>query len=120
MRMTFKEFNDWQKKVPRDKPKRQMNRTEASYADILTRLQMTKHISAYRYESIKLRLAENTTYTPDFEVVRTDGSIEFHEVKGGFTREDSWIKLKVAAELYPEFKFYLCKYQKKIWTVSQV
>jgi hypothetical protein len=98
----------------------QMNKTELNYADLLVRLQLTKHILVYRYESIKLRLAENTTYTPDFEVVRPDGSIEFHEVKGGYIREDAWLKLKIAAELFPEFTFYLCQYKNKCWSTKKV
>jgi hypothetical protein len=104
---------------PSPKPHR-MNKTELDYADILVRLQLTKQIVKFAYEPIKLRLAENTTYTPDFEVVRPDGSIEFHEVKGGFIREDAWLKLKIAAELFPEFTFYLCQYKNKTWSTKRV
>lgn len=62
-----------------------------------------------RYESHTFRLADNTTYTPDWEVIRNDDRIEYHEVKGGVWMGDSRVKFKMAAELYPEYiwKSYL-------------
>lgn len=55
------------------------------------------------FEKIKLRLADNTFYTPDFCVFMADGTIEFHEVKGSWKapgQDDSKVKIKVAAETY--------------------
>lgn len=64
----------------------------------------------------KLRLADRTWYLPDFLVIKADGSIEFHEVKGGFIREDGW--LKVAVEQYPHFKWVLAQLKNKEWTIK--
>jgi hypothetical protein len=55
------------------------------------------------FERIKLRLADNTFYTPDYCVFMADGTIEFHEVKGSWKapgQDDSKVKIKVAAETY--------------------
>ena len=57
----------------------------------------------FRFEGIKLRLADNTFYTPDFAVMRADGQLECHEVKG-FWQDDARVKIKVAADQYP-FRF---------------
>lgn len=42
----------------------------------------------------------NTFYTPDFAVMRADGALEVHEVKGFWT-DDARVKIKVAADQYP-------------------
>ncbi len=80
-----------------------MNKTEAAYG---AHLEMQKHAGLvlwYRFEGIKLRLADNTFYTPDYAVMLADGSMECHEVKG-FWQDDARVKIKVAADLYP-FRF---------------
>lgn len=87
-------------KEPRDR----MNKTERLYSQLLELERVTGEISAWWFESVKLRLADNTYYTPDFAVMR-GGKLEFHEVKGGFWRDDARVKIKVAAELYKPFKF---------------
>ncbi len=57
-------------------------------------------IAWYRFEGIKLRLADNTFYTPDFAVMLATGEMELHEVKGFWT-DDARVKTKVAADQYP-------------------
>lgn len=55
------------------------------------------------YEGVKLRLADNTFYTPDFMVLMSDGSIEFHEVKGSWkapNQDDARVKIKVASAIH--------------------
>lgn len=74
-----------------------MNKLEGEYAATLSAT--GKH---YRFESMKFRLADNTYYTPDFMVMGADGLIEFHEVKG-FWEDDARVKVKVFAEMFPEF-----------------
>lgn len=88
-----------------------MNQTEAAYADDLNTLQIAGEIAWYRFEGLKLRLADNTFYTPDFAVMRSDGIMECHEVKG-FWRDDARVKIKIAAELYP-FRFLAVQKQAK-------
>ena len=97
-----------------------MNQTEASYAkELLEPRRLNGEILRYDYEPEKLRLADGTYLAPDFRVILKDGTLEWHEVKGGFTREDAWVKLKIAAELHP-YIFRLAVLKKGYWTVKQV
>lgn len=97
-----------------------MNGTEAAYATLLEARRRAGHLQAVAYEAITLKLAPRTTYTPDFLVVTDEGYVECHEVKGGFTRDDARVKLKVAAHAFPWFRFVLATYKAKRWTVVEV
>lgn len=77
-----------------------MNKTEASYGAHLERLRMAGTILWYRFEGVKLRLADKTFYTPDFAVMTDANEIQMHEVKG-FWSDDARVKIKVAADQYP-------------------
>lgn len=84
-----------------------MNKTEARFrAEVLA----VDGVWVVLYASIKLRLADRTWYTPDFAVLRIGSPrVEFYEVKGSWKaphQEDSRVKLKVAAEAYPQFQFF--------------
>lgn len=81
----------------------QMNKTERSYSDHLALIQHTGFVLWFKFEGLKLRLADNTFYTPDFAVMAADGVLECHEVKGHWL-DDARVKIKVAADLYP-FRF---------------
>lgn len=78
----------------------QLNKTEQSYANYLSTLQAVGGILWHKFEGIKLRLADNTFYTPDFFVMKPDGMLECHEVKG-FWRDDARAKIKIAASIFP-------------------
>jgi hypothetical protein len=67
------------------------------------------------FEQIKLRLADKTYYTPDFWVLGDDDVLEFHETKGGPWMDDARVKIKVAAERYPQFRFRAWRYVKGVW-----
>lgn len=84
-----------------------MNKTEAAYASDLRDAETQGDILWHRFEGLKLRLADNTFYTPDFAVMAADGVMEMHEVKG-FWRDDARAKIKIAAEQYP-FRFKAIK-----------
>ncbi|MCB0176527.1 MAG: hypothetical protein KDJ97_38870 [Anaerolineae bacterium] len=84
-----------------------MNKLESEYAQRLEALKACGEIIWWSFESVKLRLADNTFYTPDFFVQRVDGSFEVHETKG-FMRDDANVKLKVANEFFP-WTFYLVR-----------
>ena len=88
-----------------------MNKTEAAYDAHLAALQHAGQILWRKFEGLKLRLADNTFYTPDFAVMAADGVIECHEVKG-FWQDDARAKIKVAADLYP-FRFIAVKARAK-------
>ena len=81
----------------------QRNKTEAAYEQVLTLRQKAGEVAWFRFEGVKLRLADATFYTPDFAVMLADGSMEMHEVKG-YWQDDARVKVKVAAEMYP-FRF---------------
>lgn len=86
----------------------QMNKTESAYANALELQKRAGVIVAYEFESVKLRLADNTFYTPDFMIITADGAVEFHEVKG-FWRDDARVKIKVAADKFPYYIFKAVK-----------
>jgi hypothetical protein len=84
-----------------------MNKTEEAYAAYLAQLQAVGGILWHKFEGMKFRLADNTFYTPDFMVMKPDGQLEAHEIKG-FWQDDARVKIKVAADMYP-FKFVAMK-----------
>jgi len=88
-----------------------LNKTEQAYADRLQIMKNVGQIAWFKFEGIKLRLADNTFYTADFAVMLADGTIELHEVKGYWT-DDARVKIKVAADLYP-FRFVAVRAQTK-------
>lgn len=81
------------------------NKLEAAYADYLEGRKQAGEILWYKFEGIKLRLADNCFYNPDFAVMLSSGEMEMHECKG-FMRDDAAVKIKVAVEEYP-FRFVL-------------
>ena len=80
-----------------------MNKSEAAYSQRLDALMASGEIAWWRFEGVKLRLADTTFYTPDFAVMHADGTMEMHEVKG-FWQDDARAKIKIAADMYP-FRF---------------
>lgn len=80
-----------------------MNKTEIAYSQHLEALKSCGEIVWWKFEAIKLRLADNTFYTVDFFVMKASGELEAHEVKG-YWMDDARVKIKVAAGLYP-FRF---------------
>lgn len=91
--------------------KGQMNKTEEAYAKHLQNLQHAGQVAWYKFEGVKLRLADNTFYSPDFAVMLASGEMEMHEVKG-FWQDDARAKIKIAADLYP-FRFVAVKVKAK-------
>lgn len=74
-------------------------------------LQAQKHageIVEWWFEPVSLRLGQGASYKPDFMVVCADGLVEFHETKGHM-REAANVRLKVAADKFPQFVFRLIK-----------
>ena len=99
-------------------PPKYKNRTEEKYASNLHLRLTCGEIHSYSYESIRLRIGGTAKrgiyFTPDFLVILADGSIEFHEVKG-FWREAAKVRINVAAEKFPYFKFRAVKLVKGSW-----
>ena len=87
----------------------EMNKTEKAYFDYLTKLKNEGLIKDFWFECVKLKVATNRCeYLPDFMVLRNNGLLELHEVKGAkaiFT-DDAKVKCKVCADKYP-FTLYV-------------
>ena len=89
---------------PAKKRRGAMNKTETAY---LALLESRGDVLEARFEEVKFRLATGAWYTPDF-FARTKRGFEVHEVKG-FWREAARVRIKVAAEQFPWWPFYVAK-----------
>lgn len=108
--MAFNRFAKFKRRAPGER-----NKLEAAYEQHLETLKRAGMIVDFKFEGIKLRLADNTFYTPDFIVFDEDGVVELHDTKGTtkkkkadgskvaapWIEEDAKLKLKLVAELYP-------------------
>lgn len=101
----------------------EMNKTEARYDQHLTWLKNAGEILWYRFECIKLRLADNTFLSVDFFVMTADGTLEAHDVKGAkaIITEDAKVKMKVAAETFPfVFRYVFPKPKGEGWIIEVI
>lgn len=105
--------------APRD---RGMNKTETKFSHRLEAMKRAGDIVDWRFEALKFRLADMTTYTPDFLVIGTDGSITLIDTKAYWRKagkvgitEDANVKVKVVADLYPWFAFQTAWEQGGLW-----
>lgn len=84
--------------------KQKMNKLEAAYAQRIELERLAGVWQWWAFNQIKLRLATGAYYTPDFALIDPGGHLMIHETKGHW-REAAKVRIKVAAELYPHFKF---------------
>lgn len=96
-----------------------MNKTEERYASVLEQRRLAGEISWWGFEPLKLRLAKATFYSPDFMVLDGDGLVEMHEVKGHW-EDDARVKIKVAAERFPMFRFVAVSQVHGGWKYEEV
>ena len=94
-------------------PVGKMNKTEAAYAQQLELERHAGEVLWYKFEGIKLRLADNTFLTIDFAVLPKDGVLEMREIKGHW-EDDARAKTKIAAAMYP-FRFIAVKKKGSGW-----
>jgi hypothetical protein len=114
-------------KAREPKPRSAMNGLEAAYALLLD---ADPSVAAWVYEGIKLRLADGAFYTGDFAICRDNGALEIHEVKAEKKvsqrrdqtfKEASRVRIKVAAERYPWFRFVVArKAGPRGWNLEEV
>jgi hypothetical protein len=80
-----------------------MNRTEERYAQHLEALRAAGEVLWWKFEGMKLRLADLTFITPDFVLMAADGRLEFHDCKGdkAIVEDDARAKTKIAADQFP-------------------
>lgn len=96
-----------------------MTKAEEAFAWYLKREEMEGNIAAWYFESITLQLAKGrghggrpVKYTPDFLIALRDGTFRIVEIKGPYIREDSVIKFKMAADLFPDFEWQMIQIRK--------
>jgi hypothetical protein len=93
-------------------PKGQMNKTEQAYAALLDREIEAGAVLGWKFHPLRVRLAKNTYYEIDFLVLKADGHLEIHEIKGGFTTEKGQMKIKLCVEVMPWIPVIKCTKQK--------
>jgi len=94
------------KAPPQKRSKPYRSQWEAEYAGVLELRYRAGEIVSYGYERITLVLPGIVRYTPDFDCVLPDGTIEMHEVKG-VLKEVARDRLRSAVETYPHIHWYL-------------
>jgi hypothetical protein len=106
--------------VPRAGHQRgQANALELQYADqFLKPRKRSGEVIEYHYETARLRLCHLQSYTPDWTVKLADGTVEHHEVKGWRAEPQGWTKVRIAAALYPNQKFFVCQANGKNWRIT--
>lgn len=86
------------------------------------RLELEKtggRIRDHMHHPFRLRLGKGVTYQPDFLIVRLDGVIELHEVKGPYCRDKGRVKYNAAAERFPWFQFVFVTCSKGDWKTER-
>jgi hypothetical protein len=103
------------KKNPRGRHESgKMNKSETAFSIYLEIQRAAGEVRGWKFEAVKLKLADNTYFIPDFNVEMANGDLVMVEVKRlwkGRTsphwEDDARVKIKVAAELWRGwFSFY--------------
>lgn len=94
-----------------------MNRWEKAWEAHLKEQLEAREILWYEWDCISLRLAKGCHYRPDFVVMKTDLTIEVHEVKGHW-EDDALVKIKTAAGMYP-FHFFAMTLARGHWKTRE-
>lgn len=109
-----------------------MNKTERQFAQLLELRKREGLVVAWVFEPMKFRLAPRTWYTPDFLVLTRDAVPTLYEVKAMWHwkngakrpgwKDDSRVKVKVVAELFPWFRWRAAVYDSKTdkWTYEHI
>lgn len=87
---------------------------ERRYAERLDLLVKAGEIREWRHHKVRFCIGDGAWYTPDFEVIANDGTIEYHEVKG-FQREAAIVRFKAARQQNPHFTFKMIQRRKSEW-----
>ena len=92
-----------------------MNRTEGRFAAILEMQRLFGEIKGWSFEPETLVLGPKLTFTPDFKVEELDGSLTWYDVKGKHVWEDSVVKAKAAAVIFPQYRFAQVRWNGSEW-----
>ncbi len=98
----------------RRKPRGEMNKAEARYAQDLELLKRAGKILDWKYEAIKFKLSDKTKdspamwYTPDFFIIYPDKFtiVELKGYKSG-KMAASVVRFKIARQMYPWFDWQM-------------
>ena len=93
-----------------------LNKTEKAYLEILRR---TPGIDWLGIQNITVKMADDCRFTADFSYIK-DGQLTLVDTKGGFAREDSYIKIKMAARIFTWARFIVASRVKGIWTEKEI
>jgi len=96
------------------KPLDRMNKLERHYSWFLDGLVESGVVTRYRFGEVKVRLADKTWYSPDFQVWLHYGRVVMVETKG-WCRDDAAVKFKVARERYSEYQWMMVGRSKGKW-----
>ncbi len=99
--------------------KTDMNKTEAEYAQLLEARKAAGLVLGWKFHPIRVRLAKNTFYEPDFLVMTADREVQIHEVKGGFTTKEGQSRIKLCAEILPWFRMFKCSKIDGEWQIRE-
>lgn len=94
-----------------------MNKTEAAYSKLLDLKKQRGEVIEHWFEPMNLRIGENCFYKTDFLVLKSDGLLEIHEIKG-FVTDDALVKLRAIADKYP-FRLIMVKLVKGEWVEKE-
>lgn len=94
-------------------------KTERRWARLLG---ASEAVAWWAYEPTSRRIGPKRHYRPDFEVVRPDGGIEYHEIKGGHVWDRALVKPSAAASIYPMFDWLVIQQDRKgeAWSVEWI
>lgn len=81
-----------------------MNGLERERAVIHEARKRAGEIQDWQFERVTLKLAPDCRYTPDFFILERDGTITLEEAKGHW-EDDARVKIRVAADRFPWFRF---------------
>ena len=81
----------------------EMNKTEQAFAQLLELKRHAGEVLWWKFEGIKLVLADRTSITVDFAVMAADCRLFMIDVKGAkaIFSDDARAKMKIAAAMYP-------------------
>ena len=99
-------------KVPKQKRRGVMNKTETAYAEWLGMRMICGEILGFQFEKRRFELAPGAFFTPDFDILECDGSHTYVDTKAYFrnqkrvhVEEAAMVRIKVAADKYPEHRW---------------
>ncbi len=108
-----------------EKPKRKQqgrgeNQLEQDFREYCSGLTNGAEIWQFWRKPFILRIGPDMTFEPDFLVRDWTNQCYAIDTKGPFSREDSRIKIKVAAEKYPLWRWLIVTRTNGIWRAKEV